>query len=414
MSQPWERDRELNHLHPVFRRKVNTLLDKLSSEALPFRLFEGLRSPQRQQYLYNQGRTTDGNIVTYTGPWSSFHQYGLAADFVLYEGGWSWDDSGEKARWWERLHELAREQGMEPLSWENPHLQLPDMSIARLRNGVYPPDGDLTWSEGLQEAIFSWSGEPSAPPPPSLIPDRPPIGEGQTPTIGEGETPPPGNEDWHSLFNGRQWRHDDRGVYIRDHADALEPMRTPGKPITCRAIRSLFSHEIGAASIRFGIPPAIIMMVIAVETSFARKNGFTGPRTFRWEPHVEVGDVSPTIYGDYSAGPMQTLATTARWAIRTRKLDFLPFSTAPVLDEKPPDPPPSLPLFDPAVSIEIGAAVIKQRMEKTGDDPILIAAAYNAGGLYESDENPWRLRTTGDHLDRAARWYGDACAVMKE
>jgi len=86
------------------------------------------------------------------------------------------------------------------------------------------------------------------------------------------------------------------------------------------------------------------------------------------------------------------------------------------------EPPPSG-FFDKAKnltrrlsekSIPIGAAVIKQRWAKTGDDPILAAAAFNAGGLYNTNANPWHLRTTGDPLDRAARWYGDACAVLKE
>jgi peptidoglycan L-alanyl-D-glutamate endopeptidase CwlK len=71
-------------------------------------------------------------------------------------------------------------------------------------------------------------------------------------------------------------------------------------------------------------------------------------------------------------------------------------------------------MFDPAVNIDIGTAVIRQRFGQTGDDPILVSTAYNAGGLYKSAKNAWCLRTHGDHLDRAAAWYGDACAVLSE
>ena len=153
---------------------MEDLLGKLSAEGLPFRLFEGFRSPQRQQRLYAQGRTTEGAIVTKARPWSSYHQYGVAGDFVLYENGqWSWDDSGEKRRWWERLHDLARDVGLKPLSWELPHLQLADVTLDSLLAGHYPPNGDRDWAENLEEAIYAWTGTPPSPKVPVIRQDRP-------------------------------------------------------------------------------------------------------------------------------------------------------------------------------------------------------------------------------------------------
>jgi peptidoglycan L-alanyl-D-glutamate endopeptidase CwlK len=73
-----------------------------------------------------------------------------------------------------------------------------------------------------------------------------------------------------------------------------------------------------------------------------------------------------------------------------------------------------LPLYDPAINIDIGTSEIKHRFTKTGDDPILVSAAFNAGGLYKSSKNDWHLRSHGNHLDRAAAWYGDACTVIAE
>jgi peptidoglycan L-alanyl-D-glutamate endopeptidase CwlK len=56
---------------------------------------------------------------------------------------------------------------------------------------------------------------------------------------------------------------------------------------------------------------------------------------------------------------------------------------------------------------------IASRWKLTGDDPILIAAAYNSGGLRKAPtKNRWHLSSHGNHLDRAARWFGDACAVI--
>lgn len=176
MAENWQRDQDLKHLHPILRDKIPQLLRKLNNENIPFKLFEGFRSPQRQRYLYAKGRTIDGNIVTNARPWSSYHQYGMAADFVLYENRqWSWNDRGHRKAWWSRLHELGHELGLEPLSWEKPHLQIADLSISTLRNGQYPPDGDMSWASNFEAAIYSWNGQPPAPRAPGIIPERPAI-----------------------------------------------------------------------------------------------------------------------------------------------------------------------------------------------------------------------------------------------
>ena len=170
-----ELDDYLENLHPVFREKIKTLVQKLAAENLPFKMFEGFRTPQRQRKLYAQGRTTPPwYIVTKAKPWLSNHQYGVAADFVLFENGeWSWDDAGPKGKLWSRLHELGREVGLTPLSWEKPHLELVGLITSDLHAGQYPQGGDETWAENLEKTIYSWSGEPGAPPVPGELPDRP-------------------------------------------------------------------------------------------------------------------------------------------------------------------------------------------------------------------------------------------------
>ncbi|MHA7880370.1 MAG: M15 family metallopeptidase [Saccharospirillum sp.] len=170
------RDTSPEHLHPAFRAKASSVLDSLAEEGLPFRIFEGYRSPQRQRYLYAQGRTRAGAIVTKAKPWQSYHQYGVAADFVLYENGrWCWDDRGKRRKWWQRLHEIAWEHGLEPLSWELPHLQLKNLSLADLQAGHYPKDGDLHWAEHLEAAILDWQDPGVVPPVPTIVDERPPL-----------------------------------------------------------------------------------------------------------------------------------------------------------------------------------------------------------------------------------------------
>ncbi len=414
MPDPGRRDNDPSHLHPAYRREAEAVLQACSSEGLPFKIFEGFRSPHRQQFLYEQGRSRPGSVVTKAGPWSSIHQYGLAADFVLFENGaWSWDTSGVKRRWWSRLHEIGRAEGLEPLSWEAPHMQLSGLSLSDLRAGRFPQGGDLSWAESFEAAAISWTGTPTSPPAAGLVPGRPPLAAEAMERVAAGDLPVPAATDWHNKFGGQAWRHDENGVYLRSVDGGRSALRTPGEPETCRAIWRLFAQPILAASRKYQLPPALVMMTIATETAFARQAGFTGPLTFRWEPDAPVDDVNPPRVGDYSAGPMQLLASTSRWIIREQGLDYEPFVVGPALEYQL-DEPDHLPLYDPPTNIDIGAAAIAQRATRTGSDPILVAAAFNAGGLYKSQQNAWCLKTTGDHLERAARWYGDACSVLQE
>src|SRR5262245_43548476 len=96
---------ELSFLHPAIRQSVQDVQQQLNGEGFDFHVFEAFRSPQRQAYLYAQGRTRPGKVVTYAEPWLSYHQYGLAVDFVLKtNGNWDWSTSGAKAKAWKRLH----------------------------------------------------------------------------------------------------------------------------------------------------------------------------------------------------------------------------------------------------------------------------------------------------------------------
>lgn len=162
---PNARDTDLMHLHPVFRERVSEVLNKLENEEIPFRLFEGCRSPDRQHYLFSQGRTRPGDKVTNADAWQSLHQYGVAGDFVLFiNGNWSWNDKGPAAAWWKRLHEIGKHCGLEPLSFEKPHMQLAGLRLNDLRRGLYPSGGDSSWAEHLEAMIIPWRGLIAAPP----------------------------------------------------------------------------------------------------------------------------------------------------------------------------------------------------------------------------------------------------------
>lgn len=221
--------------------------------------------------------------------------------------------------------------------------------------------------------------------------------------------PTVGSSDWHSKFGGQEWRFDQNGVYLRA---STNPSRSPGAPTTVQAVLATYANQICNASIAHGVPPELIVMTIGAETGAYRSVNFTGPKTFRWEPAVFVTDVTPQTYGDYSAGPMQSLATTARETIKNLSLSYQPLQTAPYYAQQPDPAPANNPLYDAATNIDLGAAEIRTRLSTSGFDPVLVAACFNAGGLYQSDKNLWCLRSQGDHIDRAIQWFGDACFVL--
>lgn len=166
---------DLDALHPVLRDAVVYLTAQFTLDELPFRLFEAFRTPQRQTWLYAQGRTRPGSRVTNAQAWQSYHQYGLAADFVLWiNSAWSWSTVGAHRRLWTRLHELGRTVGLEPLSWELPHLQVTGLRLADLRAGQYPDGGDDGWRDNLEAAVIGWTGTPTGP---TLSSPRPPVPE---------------------------------------------------------------------------------------------------------------------------------------------------------------------------------------------------------------------------------------------
>ena len=154
-AQPvqFERNSDPLLLHPNFRAAVLDIQKALNSEGIPFKIFEGFRSPEKQAQLYAQGRTTPGSKVTHAPPWSTLHNYGLAVDFVLFiDDSWTWDTSGLKAEYWKRLQEVALEKGLRLGYVDLPHVEAM-VDISELVKGNYPSGGDQTWYENLFSAI---------------------------------------------------------------------------------------------------------------------------------------------------------------------------------------------------------------------------------------------------------------------
>lgn len=419
---PTARDTDLAHLHPSFREQVEGLIADLKKAGVPMKIFEAWRSPERQAHLFAQGRTRDlhKGTVTNADAWHSYHQYGLAVDMVIDRPGHGMWETGTPAAdgWWKAYHDLAEKRGLERLSFEMPHVQPAGLRSSQLLSGEAPGPGDEAWFGNFAAAVARW---PRSPKPPLPDTERPATFEmaraaGQAVAgIDWPSLPRLPTFDWSSRFGGQEWRVDRRGIFLRSGPDA--PQHTPGEPVTIETALEHYAEAIAAASRRFDVPPELILMTIATETGAMRKHAFTGPNTFRWEAHVKLtttGDaaVDGKVKGDYSAGPMQILSNTAREVNARQALGYANETDLKWFTTRPASAPKNLGLYDGERNIMLGTGYIHQQRGDTGLNPVLVAAAYNAGSLRVSGTGPWRIRVHGDHLDRACSWFGDACAVL--
>lgn len=92
--------KSLQTLEGVHPNLVKVIKEAIKDTPIDFTVVEGVRTKERQQQLYAQGRTTKGNIVTYADGVKnkSNHQpktdgFGYAIDFAPYvDGKLDWND----------------------------------------------------------------------------------------------------------------------------------------------------------------------------------------------------------------------------------------------------------------------------------------------------------------------------------
>jgi len=114
-------------LDPIVDSLFNQLKINVKSEiGIDLEIVEGRRSPERQQELFEQGRTTPGNIVTNAKAWESWHQYGLAFDVAPVDpttGRWPWWEAPNQI--WSQIGFIGQNLG---LTWgasfgDRPHFE---------------------------------------------------------------------------------------------------------------------------------------------------------------------------------------------------------------------------------------------------------------------------------------------------
>lgn len=241
---------------------------------------------------------------------------------------------------------------------------------------------------------------PQAPFPPTAAPSSPPVVVVQptppaAPVAPSPEQPgpsrpapvpitPPGTPGasggWRRIRPGAAaWMVTEDGVLFEGDT---KPGRTIGEPVTVARIWRDFGKDIVVSCTRNRVPYLLAVACIATESGGKVKAILTEPD------------------GRQSVGLMQTLHATASEMMGHK-----------VTTEE---------LNDPAFSIEAGVRYIADRRKVSGYDPVLVAAAHNAGGVYpvEDDQrsrypNEFRIRSTGDHIRRFCAYFNDAVFVEK-
>ncbi len=128
--------RDIEGLAPEFRARLDRIVDRMRDEfGHDVQVVETVRSGERQEHLYAQGRTAPGPIVTWTT--NSAHESGEAAD-VIIDGKWNHPVA------YARLHAIAAEEGVKTLGMRDPgHLELRGSA-----NGLH---GDDSLRDGVRE-----------------------------------------------------------------------------------------------------------------------------------------------------------------------------------------------------------------------------------------------------------------------
>lgn len=113
-------------LPPEMADAVEFGLQVLADMGIPAHITEAYRTYDRQAYLYAQGRTRPGAIVTKAPPGASAHNYGLAVD-IMADRGYGTEDQ-------KLVQAVGRWVGFTTYSWDLPHWEYPSWkSVVRVR-----------------------------------------------------------------------------------------------------------------------------------------------------------------------------------------------------------------------------------------------------------------------------------------
>lgn len=109
--------KDTSALDPELQSRLARVIERMKNEfGHDVTVVETARSQERQNMLYEQGRTTPGSVVTWTK--DSLHTQGEAAD-LLVDGNWN------NKQGFARLQQIAKEEGLHTIANDPGHVELP-------------------------------------------------------------------------------------------------------------------------------------------------------------------------------------------------------------------------------------------------------------------------------------------------
>jgi hypothetical protein len=121
-------------LKPELQSLAQKLIEQAKMQGINLIVTDTLRTKKQQEALYNQGRTTEGPIVTNAKPGTSLHEQGLAFDVAVLDknGKPSWPND---INLWNLIGKIGLSLGLE---WggnfkspDYPHFQKKNNSISK-------------------------------------------------------------------------------------------------------------------------------------------------------------------------------------------------------------------------------------------------------------------------------------------
>jgi peptidoglycan LD-endopeptidase CwlK len=124
-------------LRPAAQEKAREFVAACLAAGITLKIISGTRTYEEQNALYEQGRTKPGNIVTKARGGYSWHNFGIAWDIGIFDGGRYLEESPLYAKAGAIGEKLGLEWGGRWKFSDEPHFQLKlGLTLAECRERV--------------------------------------------------------------------------------------------------------------------------------------------------------------------------------------------------------------------------------------------------------------------------------------
>lgn len=120
-------------LHPTVQPYMRVLVRRAEAAGIQIRLTSGTRTYAEQDALYAQGRTAPGKKVTNARGGYSSHNFGIAADFTIFDGNAPVWESPDYAKVGRIAEDIGLSWGGRWSSPDEPHVYLKPPRVSGLR-----------------------------------------------------------------------------------------------------------------------------------------------------------------------------------------------------------------------------------------------------------------------------------------